>query len=396
MKRLLLFSQLVLIISFGCNNKAKKETKTITISNTSQNMYCYPIKSPLLGQNYLSESFLNSVAEIKLDPEKDSSLEGMVFIKGGVFEMGGDVATGYDSQIPTALPQNDEYPKHTVKVNDFYMDKHEVTVKQFEEFVKATNYVTVAEIDINWEELKKQLPEGTPKPDQESLKAGSLIFNYLDQNKQTESLDQWWVFTHGVSWKNPNGLNPKLSEIYNNPVTHISWYDALAYAKWAGKRLPTEAEYEYAMRGGRENTMYPWGNSKIDAKAGQGNFFQGDFPYKNTKDDGFEKVAPVMSFKPNNYGLYDISGNVWEWTMDWYSAKYYFDLVGIQSNNPIGPEKTFEIYNPNATHKVVRGGSFLCNDSWCSGYRNARRMRLSPDSGMEHLGFRLVKDVNMP
>lgn len=275
------------------------------------------------------------------------------------------------------------------------MDKHEVTVKQFEEFVKATNYVTVAELDINWEELKKQLPKGTPKPDSESLKAGSLLFKYLDKNTQTETLDQWWVFTKGVSWKNPNGLNPKLSDIYNNPVTHISWYDALAYAKWAGKRLPTEAEYEYAMRAGQKNTMYPWGNAKINYKALQGNFFQGDFPYRNTKDDGFEKVAPVMSFKPNNYGLYDISGNVWEWTMDWYSAKYYLDLANIQSNNPKGPKKTFEVYHPNATHKVVRGGSFLCNDSWCSGYRNARRMRLSPDSGMEHLGFRLVKDLTI-
>ena len=394
MNKLLPFGLLVLMISFGCDTKTKTETSIP--NNTNENKYCYPVETPLLGQDFLSEQFLNTISKIELNPEKQSSLEGMILIKGGVFEMGGDVAPGYDKLSPTALPQNDEYPKHKVKLNDFYMDTHEVTVKQFEEFVKATNYTTVAELDINWEELKKQLPAGTPKPDLAHLKAGSLLFKYLNGNTQTETLDQWWVFTQGVSWRNPNGLNPKLSDIYDNPVTHISWYDALAYAKWAGKRLPTEAEYEYAMRGGQDNTMYPWGNSKIDSKARQGNFFQGNFPYSNTKDDGFEKVAPVMSFEPNNYGLYDISGNVWEWTMDWYSAKYYLDVVNIQSDNPKGPEKTFEVFNPNATHKVVRGGSFLCNDSWCSGYRNARRMRLSPDSGMEHLGFRLVRDVTSP
>jgi formylglycine-generating enzyme required for sulfatase activity len=273
------------------------------------------------------------------------------------------------------------------------MDTHEVTVKEFEEFVKATNYITVAEMDIDWEELKKQLPAGTSKPNEESLKAGSLLFKYLEKKSGKENLNQWWFFRKGVSWKNPNGLNPKLSDIYNHPVTHISWYDALAYAKWVGKRLPSEAEYEYAMRGGEDNTMYPWGNKEINPEEIQGNFFQGDFPYINSKEDGFEKVAPVMSFQPNAYGLYDISGNVWEWTMDWYSAKYYLELEKMQSKNPKGPNKTFEVYNANATHKVVRGGSFLCNDSWCSGYRNARRMRLSPDSGMEHLGFRLVRDV---
>ncbi len=376
----------------SCNsNKKNNEKEKIKFSD---NKYCYPIDSPLIGENYLSEKFLQNVANIKLNSKKYKSLDNMVLIKGGSFEMGGDIAPGYENNLATALPQNDEYPKHTVVLNDFYMDKHEITVKQFAEFVKATNYVTVAELDINWEELKKQLPAGTPKPNEEDLKAGSLIFKYLNKETEKESLNQWWHFKKDVSWKNPNGLNPKLSEIYNNPVTHISWYDAIAYAKWAGKRLPTEAEYEYAMRGGNNNTMYPWGDDKIDSKQVQGNFFQGEFPYTNTNEDGFEKVAPVMSYKPNAYGLYDISGNVWEWTMDWYSAKYYLELEKISSENPKGPNKTFEVYNKNATHKVVRGGSFLCNDSWCSGYRNARRMRLSPDSGMEHLGFRLVKDIS--
>ena len=375
----------------GC--KTEVEKKVDQEVQYSANKYCYPVESPLIGQTYLSEKFLEGIAAIELNPIKDKSLDAMVFIKGGVFEMGADIARGFENLRPTALPQNDEYPKHTVQLNDFYMDEHEVTVKQFEEFVQATNYVTVAEIDINWEELKKQLPAGTPKPSEENLKAGSLIFKYLEGKAEKEDLNQWWFFKQGVSWRNPNGLNPKLSEIYNNPVTHISWYDALAYAKWVGKRLPTEAEYEYAMRGGQQNTMYPWGNKEIAIQEAQGNFFQGDFPYKNTQEDGFEKVAPVMSFQPNAYGLFDISGNVWEWTMDWYSAKYYEDIENVMSNNPKGPNKTFEVFNAHATHKVVRGGSFLCNDSWCSGYRNARRMRLSPDSGMEHLGFRLVKDI---
>jgi len=141
--------------------------------------------------------------------------------------------------------------------------------------------------------------------------------------------------------------------------------------------------------------MYPWGNDKIDTKKVQGNFFQGEFPYTNTNEDGFEKVAPVMSYKPNAYGLYDISGNVWEWTMDWYSAKYYLELQNTISKNPTGPNETYEVYSNKATNKVVRGGSFLCNDSWCSGYRNARRMRLSPDTGMEHLGFRLVTNAKV-
>jgi formylglycine-generating enzyme required for sulfatase activity len=389
--RTLLSLIFIILTVVACSTKtAEKANEKIKLS---ENKYCYSNDSPLIGETFLTKKFLDKVAEIETNPEKLKNTDQMVFIEGGVFDMGGDVALGYKNYQPTALPQNDEYPKHSVLLNDFYMDTHEVTVKEFEEFVKATNYITVAEMDIDWEELKKQLPAGTSKPNEESLKAGSLLFKYLEKKSGKENLNQWWFFKKGVSWKNPNGLNPKLSDIYNHPVTHISWYDALAYAKWAGKRLPTEAEYEYAMRGGQDNTMYPWGNKEINPEEIQGNFFQGDFPYINSKEDGFEKVAPVMSFQPNAYGLYDISGNVWEWTMDWYSAKYYLELEKMQSENPKGPNKTFEVYNANATHKVVRGGSFLCNDSWCSGYRNARRMRLSPDSGMEHLGFRLVRNV---
>ncbi|MEZ4914416.1 MAG: SUMF1/EgtB/PvdO family nonheme iron enzyme [Chitinophagales bacterium] len=208
-------------------------------------------------------------------------------------------------------------------------------------------------------------------------------------------MSNWWTYTAGVNWKNPDGTQPQIDDILRQPVTQVSWYDALAYAKWVGKRLPTEAEFEYAMRAGKNNTMYPWGNEKISHDKQYGNFLQGNFPYNNTAEDGFMGIAPVKQFPPNAYGLYDIAGNVWEWTSDWYSPLYYKNLSekDTVTINPQGPQKSMEIYDQYAINKVVKGGSFLCNDSWCSGYRNSRRMRLSPDSGMQHLGFRLVRDV---
>jgi len=320
----------------------------------------------------------------------------MVLIKGGVFEMGGDFPKGFENMPRTALPQGDELPKHSVKVSDFYMDEHEVTIGQYMEFIKATNYKTVAEYDLDWEELKKQIPPGTPKPEESALKAGALVFRFAEKSASKDNLANWWSFVNGTSWKNPDGKITNLNKIINHPVTQISWYDALAYAKWVNKRLPTEAEFEYAMRGGKDEEMYPWGNEKTTTNSKQGNFLQGDFPYKNSGDDGFVFTSPVKSFSPNAYGLYDMAGNVWEWTNDWYGANYYKVLMNKNniSINPIGPDKTFEMFNSNAVNKVVRGGSFLCNDSWCSGFRNSRRMRLSPDSGMQHVGFRLVRSVN--
>lgn len=385
---------LVALAISSCNQAQKKDSASQKDKNSKTCCTAACITDDLQGKNFLDQKFLQVIKDIKTDEKQAQSTAGMVLIKGGIFDMGGDKPQGFEQMPQTALAQPDEFPKHKVQLSDFYMDEHEVTVGQFLEFVKATGYQTVAEYDIDWEELKKQLPEGTPKPSVDQLKAGAMVFHYADKNATKDNLGNWWTFTQGASWKNPNGKTTDIQQILNQPVTQVSWYDALAYAKWAGKRLPTEAEFEYAMRGGNSNTMYPWGNEKLSDKS-MGNFLQGEFPYSNTAKDGFEYVSPVKSFAPNAYGLYDIAGNVWEWTNDWYSAKYYEELhqTGQVAKNPKGPEEGFEVYDNQMKNKVVRGGSFLCNDSWCSGYRNARRMRLTPDTGMQHLGFRLVKDV---
>ncbi len=383
MKKILVAFSIFSILS--CSKTPPKQEVTSCITDS------------LIGRQFLDTSYLMTIKKITPNSDLMESNEGMVRIPGGIFDMGGDLPDGFENMPKSALAQGDEFPKHPVQISDFYMDENEVTIGDFNEFVEATNYKTVAEYDVDWEMLKKQLPEGTPKPDEKLLKAGSLVFHYIPkQLGETENPGNWWTFTTGINWRNPDGQNRKLQDIKDWPVTQISWYDAIAYAKWTGKRLPTEAEFEYAMRGGKRNNMYPWGNQKLTENIGLGNFLQGDFPYTNTGEDGFENVAPVKQFPPNSYGLYDMSGNVWEWTADWYSPLYYKELaeLNIVAINPQGPEQSKEIYDPRAVNKSVRGGSFLCHDSWCSGYRNSRRMRLSPDTGMQHIGFRLVKDVN--
>lgn len=353
------------------------------------------ITENLIAVDLLDKKFINAIKKIKVSPEKLNSNKGMVLVKGGVFSMGGDMPYNASEMEKTALPQADEFPKHEVQISDFYMDEHEVTVGEFLEFVQQTGYKTVAEYDLDWNELKKQLPPNTPKISDEDLKAGSLVFQYPDEGTPKDDLGNWWVFQKGVSWKNPDGKNIDIQKIKNLPVTHISWYDALAYAQWVGKRLPTEAEFEYAMRGGKKNAMYPWGNEPVNEGNKKGNFLQGEFPYVNTAADGHEYASPVKSFAPNDYGLYDIAGNLWEWTSDWYGENYYRELKneGKVAVNPKGPKNGNALYGNPYKNKVVRGGSYFCSDGWCSGYRNSRRMHLTPDSSAQHIGFRLVRDV---
>lgn len=311
----------------------------------------------------------------------DTSNAGMVFIPGGDFDMGGD-----NSQA-----QPDELPKHRVRVSAFWIDKTEVTNAQFKKFTDATGYITTAERKPDWNELKKTLPPGTPQPADSLLVAASLVFTPTSGPVDLNDYSQWWSWVKGASWKHPEGPASSIRGRENDPVVQVSWDDAMAYCKWAGKRLPTEAEWEFAARGGLINRIYPWGNEPVETGKPKANSWNGAFPYLNNKRDGFVKLAPVGSFAPNGYGLYDMAGNVWEWCSDLYNADYYKELQGKISIDPKGPARSFDPQEPYMEKRSLRGGSFLCNDSYCSGYRVARRMKSSHDTGLEHTGFRCVR-----
>lgn len=303
--------------------------------------------------------------------------DGMVFIPEGTYLMGASDQNGRD----------DEYPQHKVHINGFWIDITEVTNASFAKFVAATGYVTTAEKKPDWEEMKKQLPPGTPKPPDSVFVAASLVFSAPKSVVNLSDASQWWAWKKGADWKHPNGPNSSIKGKESYPVVHVSWDDAMAYCKWASKRLPTEAEWEYASRGKLNNALYPWGNEEIEKGKPKANTWQGSFPVKNTNWDGFGKLAPVKQFKPNGYGLYDMAGNVWEWCSDWYRSDYY--QTGIE-NNPQGPADSYDPMEPSTPKRVVRGGSFMCNASYCSGYRVTARMKTSADTGLEHTGFRCV------
>jgi len=307
----------------------------------------------------------------------------MILIPAGTFMMGSD----------NEQASADEWPVHKVSVSAFYMDRTEVTNAQFKQFVDATGYVTLAERTPDWNELSKSLPPGTAKPHDSLLQAASLVFSLTQGPVSLLDFNQWWRWQPGANWKHPQGPGSNIIGKEHYPVVHISWFDAMAYCEWAGKRLPTEAEWEWAAKGGRDNNIYPWGNEHVNAGKPKANSWDGYFPYYNEQKDGYVRSSPVASYPSNGYGLHDMAGNVWEWCSDWYDATYYQSVANVQSNNPKGPEKSNDPQEPFSQKRSLRGGSFLCNDSYCSGYRVARRMKSTPDTGLEHTGFRCVKDL---
>lgn len=333
------------------------------------------------GHNALIEKYLEEINQLSIDSTESSTTEYMSLIIGGAFEMG--------AEGEAAMP--DEYPKHWVDVDTFWMDRTEVTNDDFLKFTNATGYMTTAEREINVEEILAQLPTGYQLPPNFDTSPMSLIFQQLPEG-QSASPNTWWKPMNNANWRHPQGPQSDAADKPKHPAVHLSWFDASAYCRWKGKRLPTESEWEYAARGKKTNQIYPWGNEPISAK--RANYWQGKFPYENTGEDGYSSSSPVRSYQANEYGLYDMAGNVWEWCSDWYKHDYYSEKVAKQDTlNPLGPKVSFDPHEPTIPKKVIRGGSFLCNDSYCSGYRVSARMKSSPDSGLEHTGCRCARSV---
>jgi sulfatase modifying factor 1 len=293
------------------------------------------------------------------------------------------------SELPDARP--DEQPAHRVRVDGFWIDETEVTNAQFARFVEATGYVTTAERPPDLAEIMSQMPPGTPPPPAEKMVPSSMVFVPTPRPVPLDDFSQWWVWTPGADWRHPEGPDSTIQGREDHPVVHVSWDDAVAYAKWAHKQLPTEAEWEFAARGGLDARHFIWGDEKVSDTKRQANIWQGVFPSENLATDGFARTAPVKSFPPNGYGLYDMAGNVWEWCSDWFAVDAYAHRAGHGVvENPTGPQQSYDPQQPRMPLRTQRGGSFLCNPVYCASYRPSARMGNSPDTGMSHVGFRCV------
>ena len=300
----------------------------------------------------------------------------MIRIPGGTYRMGSDKHYA------------EEAPVHRVTVNPFWIDRTPVTNREFRKFVNATGYATFAEIAPDPKDYPGALPH--------MLRAGSLVFTPPKQPVDLRDWGQWWDFKFGANWKRPYGPRSSLAGLNDHPVVHVAYRDALAYAQWAGKDLPTEAEWEFAARGGRDGAEFAWGDELTPGGRQMANTWQGAFPHENLKLDGYERTSPVTAFPPNGHGVYDMIGNVWEWTSDWYSPRHEADApkACCIPANPRGgrEEASYDPRLPTITipRKVVKGGSHLCAPNYCRRYRPAARHAEPVDSSMSHVGFRCV------
>ena len=307
-------------------------------------------------------------------PAPGKAPEGMVWIPGGTFLMG----------------SNDHYPEeapaHKVSVDGFWMDRHTVTNRAFRQFVDATGYVTLAEKPAN--------PADYPGAKPEMLVPASVTFQKSTGPVDLRNKYNWWVYTPGANWRHPRGPGSSLQGLWDHPVVHVAFEDAQAYAKWASKALPTEAEWEFAARGGLEGAEFVWGDELTPGGKSMCNHWQGEFPWQNLLEDGYEWTAPVGSFAPNGYGLHEMAGNVWEWTTDWYQDHGRIEHACCTTHNPRGGEQDCS-HEPGAStvkvpRKVMKGGSYLCAPNYCRRYRPAARHAEPVDTSTSHVGFRCI------
>ncbi len=298
--------------------------------------------------------------------------------------MGAAEPHGMDGNHVGMHATGDSRPVHRVYVDGFWMDRREVTNQQFEKFANATGYITVAERTPRAEDFPGALPE--------YLVPGSLVFSPPKQAVPLENELQWWSYVKGANWRHPLGPASSLKDRAHYPVVQVAYEDAAAYARWADKRLPTEAEWEFAARGGVAGNLYAWGNEFRPNGQLMANTYQGHFPNRDTGEDRFIGIAPVAQFPANGYGLFDVAGNVWEWTSDWYRPDYYARLAaaGGVARNPRGPDASYDPSEPGASKRVQRGGSFLCTDQYCSRYMVGTRGKGEISSAANHLGFRCI------
>jgi len=315
----------------------------------------------------------------------DPAPKGMVWIPGGEFSMGSEIPSEGVCTMATMIAVEDAKPIHRVYVDGFWIDKTVVTNEEFEKFVKATGYKTVAEITPS----KEDFPNAPP----ELLVAGSLVFTPPAEPVILDNVAQWWSFVPGANWRHPTGPGSNIKGSENYPVVQIAFPDAMAYCKWSGKRLPTEAEWEFAARGGLTGKIYVWGDEFRPNGKPMANTFQGHFPDKDTGEDGFAGIAPVARFPANGYGLFDMSGNVWQWCKDWYRADTYAEMAAksILAKNPQGPDSSDDPAEPGIQKRVHRGGSFLCTDQYCTRYMVGTRGKGEISTASNHVGFRCVQ-----
>ena len=339
------------------------------------------ILSPVRGME--TNAFALTI-ESKAKPPSPTP-KGMVWIPGGEFSMGSTgKATGKSCcSVCSEATVADCLPVHRIFVDGFWIDATDVTNDEFEKFIKATGYVTIAERVPTKEEF--------PNAPAENLVAGSVVFTPTKEPVPLDNHLRWWNYVKGADWRHPSGPDSNIKGHGNDPVVQVAYDDAVAYAKWAGKRLPTEAEWEFAQRGGLSGKLFAWGDEFNPGGKYMANTYQGVFPVKDTGEDGFAGISPVKSFPPNGYGLYDMAGNVWQWCSDWYrSDTYAVDAKHGVVRNPMGPDSSYDPLEPEVPKRVQRGGSFLCTDQYCTRYMAGTRGKGAVDTGTSHAGFRCV------